>query len=69
MPWQVGHVQPTHDGMGDFAGSGFTIFDPTQQPMPVVTFGYQSPPTEAAKARDLMVEALKNAKHVSVHRR
>ena len=40
-----------------------------QQPMRVVTFGYQSPPTEAAKARDLMVEALKNAKHVSVHRR
>jgi hypothetical protein len=60
MAWQVGPVQDTDDG------SGFNIFDATQRPMRIVTFGYLSP-AEAAKARDLMVEVLKNAKHVSAH--
>jgi hypothetical protein len=53
--WKLGSVQDTQDG------SGFTITDPTQQPMPVITIGYDKP-AEAEKARKLIVEALKDAK-------
>jgi hypothetical protein len=65
MAWQVGPVQDTADGQGNFAGSGFNIVDATTK-RPLVTFRYLKP-DDAKHAHKLIAEALKEAKFVGTH--
>jgi hypothetical protein len=59
MAWQVDALHSTQDSFG------FHVSDPSQKPLPVITFSYASE-GEARKARDLLVEALKHLKHIGV---
>jgi hypothetical protein len=61
MAWHVGPVQNIQGDFAIFSGSGFNIVDATNRP--IVTFGYLSH-AEATRARDLIADALRNAKHV-----
>jgi hypothetical protein len=65
MAWHVGPVQNIQDDVADFSGIGFKIVDATNRP--IVTFGYISS-AEATRARDLIADALRNAKHVAALR-
>jgi hypothetical protein len=62
MAWHVGPTLNTLDDFANFSGIGFNIVDATNRP--IVTFGYLSV-AEATRARDLIADALRNAKHVA----
>jgi hypothetical protein len=59
MAWRVDALHSTQDSFG------FHVSEPSQKPLPVITFSYASE-AEAGKARDLLVEALKHVNRIDV---
>lgn len=66
MRYQVSEVQPTEDFRVAFAGVGFNVLD--DRGAPIVTFAYLDA-TDAANARALLNQAIRNAMLITSARR